>query len=57
MSDDRLPKKSALSGRSFWLGSDHSAVNVNRFWLYLGGIGFTLCAVCLVRAIETFGHR
>ena len=49
------PKKTALFHRDFWLGSDQSAVNINRFWIYLGGIGFTLCAICLVRAIKTFG--
>jgi hypothetical protein len=47
------PKQdSGLFARSFWLGSDHSAVNINRFWLYLGGISLTLCAICLVRVLE-----
>ena len=57
MSNDSLPKKTNWLSRAIWLGSDHSAVNVNRFWVYLAGIGLTLCAVCLVRAIETAGHR
>lgn len=38
--------------KSFWLGSENSAVNTDRFWLYLGAIGIVLCLICLVRAIE-----
>ena len=52
-----LPKKSGVFTPSFWLGSEQSAVNINRFWLYLGGIAFALCAICLVRTIEIFGKH
>lgn len=57
MSVKRSDKTPHFLSPSFWLGSDQSAVNINRFWLYLGAIGFGLCAVCLVRAIETIGNR
>lgn len=36
-----------------WLGSDHSAVNYRRFWVYLGFLAVSLCLICLVRAVKT----
>ena len=51
MDDRNKNHENWFFSRAFWLGSDQSAVNINRFWLYLGAIGVTLCAVCLVRAI------
>jgi hypothetical protein len=54
MSTDR---KAGIFNRAFWLGSDHSAVNINRFWVYLGGIAFALCAICLVRTITILGKH
>jgi hypothetical protein len=36
----------------FWLGSDESAVNISRFWIYLAFIGIGLCMICFVRAVE-----
>ena len=46
---------SRFFSRDFWLGSEGSAVNVNRFWLYLAAISVILCVVCLLRALEI--HR
>lgn len=43
--------------KDYWLGQDQSAVNINRFWLYLGALGFALCLTCLLRAIESTGYR
>ena len=48
---------SRLFSQEFWLGSEGSAVNVNRFWLYLAAISIILCAVCLVRALEIHGNH
>lgn len=46
-----------LVSKDYWLGLEQSAVNINRFWLYLGSIGFVLCLTCLVKSIETIGNR
>jgi hypothetical protein len=48
---------SRFFSRDFWLGSEGSAVNVNRFWLYLAAISVILCAVCLLRALEIHGNH
>ena len=35
-----------------WLGSDNSAVNTYRFWIYLLFLVTALCLICLLRALK-----
>jgi len=44
-------EKRSWIDRKVWLGQEDSAVNITRFWIYLGFIGLGLCLLCLVRSI------